>query len=114
MTFYFLNTCYASPEQYDVYRKNGESCGYIRLRWGSLSAEYPCIGGKTIYSYSFPDNYKGIFEDDTEREYHLTKIAEAFKEACLAGLCADTSDVPAHYEILTDPSQLEAKLKWYE
>ena len=111
MTFYFLNTCYASPEQYDVYRDNGEICGYIRLRWGSLYAEYPCIDGKVIYSYTFSDNFKGIFDDDNERDQYLTMIAKEFKEACLAGLCADTSEIPVHYEILTDPTQLEAKLK---
>ena len=50
MKFYFVNTCYACPEQYDVYRDNGQICAYVRLRWGNLYAEYPSIDGEVIYT----------------------------------------------------------------
>ena len=38
MTLHLVNTCDACPEQYDVFRGE-EKVGYLRLRWGSFTAE---------------------------------------------------------------------------
>ena len=110
MKFYYLNTCYSGPEQYDVYRENGEICGYVRLRWGTLYAEYPNIDGEVIYSCNFNDNFKGIFDED-ERDYYLNEISLAYKDKILDGIKNNISDNDVIYEILTDPSQLEERLK---
>ena len=106
MKFYFLNTCYASPEQYDVYRANGELCGYVRLRWGALRADYPNVEGDSIN-----DDFKGMFEDDEERNHYLTEIALAYQHKILEGIPSNITDSDMSYEILTDPSELEERLK---
>lgn len=111
MKFYFLNTCYASPEQYDVYRANGELCGYVRLRWGALRADYPNIEGDSIYTKSFNDDFKGMFENDEERNHYLTEIALVYQHKILEGIPSNVTDEDMSYEILTDPSELEERLK---
>ena len=111
MKFYFLNTCYASPEQYDVYRANGELCGYVRLRWGTLRADYPNIEGDSIYTKSFNDGFKGMFETDEERNHYLTEIALAYQHKILEGIPSNITDSDMSYEILTDLSELEERLK---
>lgn len=68
----FENTCGACPEQYDVFLE-GEQVGYVRVRHGWVSAEYPDCGGTHIYSdYIHGD---GSFEDTAERMKHLRLIA---------------------------------------
>ena len=69
-----VRTCYACPEQYDVYDKHNNKVGYLRLRHGVFRAEYPDCGGETVYE-SLPDG-DGIFEE-YERMYQLTKAIEA-------------------------------------
>ena len=110
MRFYFLNTCYASPEQYDVFKANGDLCGYVRLRWGSLRADYPNVEGESIYTYEFEDNFKGIFDSDEEREYHLNKIAISYKNKILENVPIKIPDKDVSYTIFTDISQLEEVL----
>lgn len=112
MKFYFLNTCYACPEQYDVYRENGEICGYIRLRWGTITAEYPNIDGKCIYEHCFNDDFKGNFEDEAERSEYLGEIAVKYQQAVLGDIHSNLHDSDASYEILTDPSELEEMLRY--
>ena len=112
MRFYFLNTCYASPEQYDVYRANGELCGYVRLRWGSLRADYPNIDGDTIYKHKFEDNYKGSFDSDEERAEYLTEISKSYMKAILKNTPNKLGENEVYYEILTDIKDLEERLKY--
>lgn len=69
-----VRTCFACPEQYEVYDKNNKRVGYLRLRHGEFTAEYPYCGGKTVYE-SYPDG-DGIFEE-YERMFELTKAIEA-------------------------------------
>ena len=111
MKFYFLNTCYTCPEQYAVYRANGEECGYVRLRWGTLYASYPGVDGGIIYEATFKDRFKGEFEDDTERDHYLKEIAISFQNKILNGIPTNLTDNDVVYEVLTDPSQLEERLK---
>ena len=68
-----IRTCFACPEQYDVYDKKNKRVGYLRLRHGKFQAEYPYCGGELVYQ-SYPDG-NGIFED-YERMHELTKAIE--------------------------------------
>jgi hypothetical protein len=63
-------TCYACPEQYDVYDQKGTQCAYIRLRHGLLRVDVPDVG-HTIYSTGSVHG-DGIFSDD-ERLKKLTE-----------------------------------------
>lgn len=75
----FVQTCFACPEQYDVF-SNGEQVCYVRLRWGSLYAECPDVGGTTVYEADIGDGTAGIFESEDQRQYHLMQIAKAVKK----------------------------------
>ena len=70
-------TCQCCPEQYDVLDVEGKQSGYIRLRGGNFRVYYPDWGGDTVYRYSFDDGWKGIFDDDEEREFFLTEAVKA-------------------------------------
>lgn len=72
----FVLTCAACPEQYDVFDENGNQVGYVRLRWGSLYAQCPHVGGVTVYSVDL-DHDGGSFNSDEERMQHLNAITEA-------------------------------------
>lgn len=75
----FIETCGACPEQYDV-TLHGRLVGYVRLRWGTVTCDYPDCRGDTIYSHSFEnDGWKGGFDDSEEREKYLNEIAEAIQ-----------------------------------
>jgi len=66
-------TCYACPEQYDVYL--GEALvGYLRLRHGSFTVEVPDCGGKLVYK-AHPEG-EGIFMHD-ERDFYLDQARRA-------------------------------------
>lgn len=66
-------TCGACPEQYDAYYNN-EIIGYLRLRHGYFSVEYPQCNGELIYE-AYP-NGDGIFETN-ERSYYLGQAIQA-------------------------------------
>ena len=71
----FVLTCYACPEQYDVY-DGDKQVGYVRLRGGHLRAEYPDVCGKPVYSSEIGDDaWAGMFTNNSERKFHLEKIA---------------------------------------
>lgn len=57
----------AYPEQYEAFL-DGERVGYLRLRHGSFTVEFPDCGGETIYEAS--PRGLGRFEED-ERDYYL-------------------------------------------
>lgn len=42
--FILEQTCYAYPEQYDVFL-DGKQVGYLRLRHGYFRCDYPNCGG---------------------------------------------------------------------
>lgn len=75
----FIKTCSACPEQYDV-EYDGKQVGYIRLRWGGLTAEYPYVGGEIIYGVSIGNGWTGEFESEEQRQYHLNNIADKILE----------------------------------
>lgn len=72
-------TCMACPEQYDVFlAETKEQVGYLRLRHGVFTAEYPDVGRKRVY-ISHPEG-DGIF-DDMERMPELKNAVEKLLEA---------------------------------
>lgn len=76
----FHRTCSVCPEQYDVLDSSGKTVGYVRLRWGGLTCEYPDVWGKIIYSVSIGDGLTGTFENDEQRMFHLEAIADKILE----------------------------------
>ena len=71
----FQLTCWACPEQYDVFLDE-QQVGYVRLRWGCLSARLGNVYGEEIYHHNFTDGYLGVFPNSDSREEHLSKIAD--------------------------------------
>lgn len=69
-------TCYACPEQYDVYAGD-EMVAYFRLRHGTFRVDVPDCGGDTIYEAS--PRGDGIFDND-ERVRYLTEAILAVQE----------------------------------
>lgn len=76
----FIGTCGACPEQYDVVKNiagDRYQVGYVRLRHSKLRCDFPDVGGGTIFQHAFEsDDWKGCFDDEEERIYFLTLIAE--------------------------------------
>ena len=69
-------TCMACPEQYDVFIGE-DQVGYVRLRGGALRAAYPNVYGKYEYNHHFQgDGWKGEFDDEDERKFHLDLVAK--------------------------------------
>lgn len=66
----FVCTCYACPEQYDVYKgdyTNGNKVAYVRKRWGHL-AVHPVINDNIdwntyLYEETEADAYNGVIDD---------------------------------------------------
>ena len=65
-------TCFACPEQYDVYL-DGKQVGYLRLRNGIFRCDYPDCGGETIYRACPAGD--GIFDSDERDKYLSEAIA---------------------------------------
>lgn len=76
-----IQTCGACPEQYDAIF-DGKTVGYLRLRYGHFSVNYPYVAGELIYS-AYPSG-DGIFDSD-EREHYLNAAKDAIIEK-LTGL----------------------------
>ena len=72
----FILTCEAFPEQYVVLDDNSNSIGYVRLRWGCLTCNYPDIYGECIYSTTIGNGWTGMFETEEQRMKHLNNIAD--------------------------------------
>lgn len=76
----FIETCGSCPEQYNVF-KGGRQVGYVRLRRGTVTCDFPDCRGDTIYSHSFEDKWKSSFEDSEERDTYIDRIATAIHAA---------------------------------
>lgn len=69
-------TCFACPEQYDVYLED-EKVGYLRLRHGHFRCDVPDCGGKRVFdAYTEGD---GMFDED-ERDPMLSEALAALAE----------------------------------
>lgn len=88
-------TCGACPEQYDVFHNEIEA-GYLRLRHGRFTVEYPSVGGEEIYS-ACPRG-DGTFHDD-ERERYLTEAIQAIRQRH-EGINSSGEDLKAENERL--------------
>lgn len=73
-------TCFACPEQYDVYDPEDNQVGYIRLRHGRLRVHYPDYGGKIVYDIDTIGD--GVFSKE-ERLKHLYKSIEEIQNAII-------------------------------
>ena len=69
----FVLTCSQSPEQYDVY-KGDEEVGYVRYRFGNLSADYTVMGDEDLLSETLPEE-TGILTEQ-QRAFWLPYIAK--------------------------------------
>jgi hypothetical protein len=70
-------TCGACPEQYDAFL-NGQRVGYLRLRHGYFTVDFPDVDGETVYEAETIGD--GCF-DATEREHHMRCAIAAIEEA---------------------------------
>lgn len=73
-----VKTCSGCPEQYDAFL-SGEQVGYLRLRYGCFTVQYPDDDGEVVYS-ACPDGY-GYFYDDDERVRHLNAACRSILNA---------------------------------
>jgi len=84
-------TCYACPEQYDVYDETGKQVAYFRLRHGTFRADVPECGGHTIFVAETKGD--GRLSDD-ERVHILNAacmvVAGNYRE------CLDAQPVPIY------------------
>ncbi len=69
-----IRTCFACPEQYDVYDSEGNMVAYFRLRHGTFRVDVPDVGGDNIVSTNKVKG-DGEFYDD-ERFYWLNHAVE--------------------------------------
>ena len=87
----FKQTCSVCPEQYDVFDEKGTQVAYVRLRWGSLYAECPDVGGTEVY-YVGIGNDAGCFRSNNERIRHLKAISkriELFNQPVICPHCGE-------------------------
>ena len=61
-----MRTCFACPQQYDAFLGDRQ-VGYLRLRHGRFTVEFPDCRGKLIYEAE--PRGDGIFERDEEEHY---------------------------------------------
>jgi hypothetical protein len=70
-------TCDSCPEQYDV-ELEGQEVGYLRLRHGLFTAQFPDVEGREVYEAETDGD--GYFTDE-ERDRHLRAAIEAIDKA---------------------------------
>ena len=76
----FKKTCPYHPEQYDVV-KDGKMHGYVRLRRGHLTCEYPDVFDTTIYDKTIgKSGVRGYFYTAKERMYYLNEIRDTIRK----------------------------------
>lgn len=95
-------TCGACPEQYDAYVDDTDTkVGYLRLRHGSFTVDFPDCGGETIYEAS--PRGDGQFEDD-ERHHYLSYAVDAIERRIKFGPAEKLRETPdVEYEIEGTP-----------
>jgi hypothetical protein len=72
-----VQTCTACPEQYDAFI-GSELVGYLRLRHGFFTVQYPNVEGECVYEAQ-PKGDGAFYEE--EREHFLTSAKEALVDA---------------------------------
>jgi len=101
--YMLLRTSKDCPEQYEVFRNN-KLCGYIRVRFNTLTVEYPdCLMG-TIISTDSISGYGSL--DNNERDSWLNYCIRII----------DNVHRPIGKKIerlITKYFKVEYKIKWY-
>jgi hypothetical protein len=75
-------TCTACPEQYNAWAGEGEIAGYLRLRHGHFTVEYPECGGELLMAVNYGALVgweAGCFDPD-DRVAQLAAAVEAIDE----------------------------------
>lgn len=72
----FIEICSACPERYDVKDDKGNMVGYVRLRHGELTCDYPDVSGELIYFKYFDNDRMGCFESEEQCKNYLSVIAD--------------------------------------
>lgn len=75
----FICTCVVCPEQYDVFG-NGKQVGYVRLRYGVLTLDYPNINGKEIYRFLYDNEWLGSFMSEEDRDFQFSVMSRIIEE----------------------------------
>lgn len=70
-------TCFACPEQYDVFDADGNQVGYLRLRHGTFRVDCPDAGGETVF-VAYPKG-DGIFEMEERYDFLMLAISHIQK-----------------------------------
>lgn len=70
-------TCRACPEQYDAYDENDQQVGYLRLRHGYFTVDFPDYGGELLLECETIGD--GMF-DCSERETMLRLAVSLIKK----------------------------------
>ena len=87
--FKLVLTCYACPEQYDVYSPSDKQVAYFRLRHGNFSVTCPDVRGEEVYRAQPKGD--GIFES-TERMKYLREAVQAVEDFQVSELFKQESD----------------------
>lgn len=74
-----VQTCSACPEQYDAFFE-GNKVGYVRLRHGHFTVQYPDERGEVVYEANPKGD--GIFESN-ERPVYLETAQRAIYKAMM-------------------------------
>jgi len=61
--------CRSLPEQYEI-TKDGALSGYMRVRWGGMSVDYPDAGDEELYDGSV-DGFGGFTDHEREAKMLL-------------------------------------------
>ena len=67
-------------------------------------SKHPDVSGEIIYHECFEDNFKGMFDDDIERQKYLSEISNVISNK----ICG--KEVNTEYEIFTDFGDLRKRL----
>jgi hypothetical protein len=103
-----IKTCSVCPEQYEAYLGDRQ-VGYLRLRGGSFTVNYPDVGGLEIY-HGYPE---GQDEFRDHERFHFTYLATAAirkqlkaervaKTSWFTGLCGNCN----YNIVVTQPDHL--------
>ena len=66
-SLYFICTCSAFPEQYDVFDKDENMVGYVRLRCGRFSVRCPDCLDDSVYESRDFHPMQGRFDHEDQR-----------------------------------------------
>lgn len=78
--FHFHRTCYACPEQYEVYEIGDwdTQVAYVRVRWGVMKVQCPDCGDEEVVRLDLGNDIQGILEH-TERSGYLFLAARSIR-----------------------------------